>query len=95
MAERDRTSVDVDDLVGDTAQYVLVNGVGDHHHELVATEARVKAQGGSLLSAVSARLSYLVAGDKPGSKLKKANELGIPVLDEKGLLELLEQGPPP
>jgi len=58
-------------------------------------EARVKAQGGALLSGVSRRLGYLVAGDKPGSKLKKAQELGVTVLDEKAFLHLLESGPGP
>jgi DNA ligase (NAD+) len=53
-------------------------------------EARVKSIGGTLLSGVSSRLSYLVAGEKPGSKLKKAQELGVAVLDEQQFLALLE-----
>jgi DNA ligase (NAD+) len=57
-------------------------------------EARVKSQGGALLSAVSRRLDYLVAGEKPGSKLKKAQELGVAVLDEEQFLALLEAGAP-
>ncbi len=52
-------------------------------------EARVKAQGGTLLSGVSKRLTYLVVGDAPGSKLKKAQELGVQVLDEAQFLALL------
>ena len=58
-------------------------------------EARVKARGGTLLSGVSKKLSYLVVGDAPGSKLKKAQELAIPVLDEAQFLALLERGPEP
>jgi len=54
-------------------------------------EARVKAQGGSLLSGVSKRLSYLVVGDAPGSKLKKAQELGVVVLDEAQFLALVAE----
>lgn len=53
-------------------------------------EARVKAQGGSLLSGVSRKLSYLVVGAAPGSKLKKATELGVAVLDEAQFLALLQ-----
>ena len=56
-------------------------------------EARVRALGGTLLSGVSSRLHYLVAGDKPGSKLKKAEELKVAVLDEAQFLALLEKVP--
>ena len=58
-------------------------------------EARVKAQGGTLLSGVSKRLAYLVVGDAPGSKLKKAQELGITVLDEAQFLALVDGGAAP
>jgi DNA ligase (NAD+) len=57
-------------------------------------EARVKAKGGSLLSSVSSRLSYLVVGGKPGSKLKKAEALGVTVLDEAAFLELIGKEAP-
>ena len=56
-------------------------------------ETRVKAQGGTILSGVSKKLCYLVAGADPGSKLKTAAELAIPVLDEAQLLALLAGGP--
>jgi DNA ligase (NAD+) len=51
---------------------------------------RVKALGGTLLSGVSANLSVLVVGGKPGSKLKKAQELGVRVMDEDEFVKLVE-----
>jgi DNA ligase (NAD+) len=45
--------------------------------------------GAEIVVGVSGRLHYLVAGEKPGSKLEKARDLGIPVLDEAGFLALL------
>ncbi len=51
----------------------------------------VKAAGGKLLSGVSKNLDVLVVGEKPGSKLKKAEELGVEVLDEDGFLALLTE----
>ena len=42
-----------------------------------------------MTGSVSKKTSYLVAGDNPGSKLDKAESLGVPVLDEDGLRKLL------
>ncbi|MCB9896848.1 MAG: NAD-dependent DNA ligase LigA [Planctomycetes bacterium] len=62
--------------------------------ELSRREANelVKAHGGKLLSGVSSNLDVLVVGDKPGSKLKKANELGVQVMTEAEFLELVRGG---
>jgi DNA ligase (NAD+) len=54
-----------------------------------ATELIVAA-GGRVSGSVSAKTDYVVVGEAPGSKLDRARELGIAVLDEKGLKTLLE-----
>jgi DNA ligase (NAD+) len=54
-------------------------------------EDAVRAAGGHAASSVSAKTSYLVAGEKAGSKLAKATQLGVPVLDEDGFRKLLQE----
>jgi DNA ligase (NAD+) len=52
-------------------------------------EGAVRAAGGKVAGSVSKKTDYVVAGEKAGSKLAKANELGVPVLDEAGFRALL------
>ena len=57
-------------------------------------EAAIRAAGGKPGASVSKKTDYLVAGEGAGSKLAKAQELGVPVLDEAGFRELLSGGEP-
>jgi DNA ligase (NAD+) len=51
--------------------------------------ALIVAAGGKVTGSVSNKTDYVVAGGDPGSKLRKAESLGVPVLDESALRELL------
>ncbi|MGB5286388.1 MAG: BRCT domain-containing protein, partial [Polyangiales bacterium] len=58
---------------------------------LKRTEAtkRIKAAGGKVSGSVSKKTDYVVAGDDPGSKHEKAQTLGVTILDEAALIEML------
>lgn len=58
-----------------------------------SAKEKIESAGGRVSGSVSKKTNYLVAGEEAGSKLDKATSLGVAVLDEAGLLDLLEQGP--
>ncbi len=68
----------------------VVTGTLDSMTREQAQEA-LTARGAKVAASVSKKTSYLVAGREAGSKLAKAQELGVPVLEEAALLKLLEE----
>jgi DNA ligase (NAD+) len=82
-------------LVGRT---VVLTGTLPNLTRPEATQ-RIEAAGGKVTGSVSKNTDYVVAGEDPGTKMAKAQELGIEILDEDGLLALVpddvELPPPP
>jgi DNA ligase (NAD+) len=58
-----------------------------------AAKEKIESAGGKVSGSVSKKTNYVVAGEEAGSKLDKATSLGVPVLDEAALINLLEHGP--
>jgi DNA ligase (NAD+) len=71
--------------------FVLTGTLPNLTRELA--KERIESAGGRVSGSVSKKTSYVVAGEEAGSKLDKATSLGVAVVDEAGLLELLERGP--
>ena len=71
---------------------VVVTGTLEGFSRDEAKEA-ILVRGGKAAGSVSKKTSYLVAGDNAGTKRDKAEQLGVPVLDEDGFRELLANGP--
>jgi DNA ligase (NAD+) len=57
-----------------------------------SAKEKIESAGGRVSGSVSKKTSYVVAGEEAGSKLDKATSLGVKVVDEAGLLEILERG---
>ena len=71
---------------------VVVTGSLERFSRDTAKEA-ILARGGKASGSVSKKTDYVVVGENAGSKAERAEELGVPVLDEEGFERLLAQGP--
>ncbi len=71
---------------------IVVTGSLDGFSRDDAKEA-ILIRGGKAAGSVSKKTAFVVIGDAPGSKAAKAEELGVPILDEAGFRRLLENGP--
>ena len=71
---------------------IVVTGTLENFSRDTAKEAII-IRGGKATGSVSKKTDFLVAGEAAGSKLDKAQSLGVPVLDEAGFVVLIEQGP--
>jgi DNA ligase (NAD+) len=75
------------DLTGKT--FVVTGTLPHYSREEI--EGLIKQFGGKATGSVSKKTSYVVAGEKAGSKLEKARELGVPVLNEEDFKKLIER----
>jgi DNA ligase (NAD+) len=67
--------------------FVLTGSLEKYSRE--SAKELIRELGGEMSSSVSKNTDYVIAGENPGSKLEKAQELGVKVLDEKEFLEMI------
>ncbi|HVS20582.1 MAG TPA: NAD-dependent DNA ligase LigA, partial [Pyrinomonadaceae bacterium] len=86
--EAEKSAVAIGDQKFSGKQFVLTGTLPN----MTRDEARslIEARGGRVTSSVSKKTDFVVAGEEPGSKLDKANQLGVKVIDEAAFKEMLE-----
>ncbi len=83
--KEDELKLDSDKLAGKT---FIISGVFERSREEL--KDIIELNGGKIVSSISAKLNYLVAGDNMGpSKLEKARKLNIPVISDEELMEMI------
>jgi|WetSurMetagenome_2_1015567.scaffolds.fasta_scaffold01277_3 DNA ligase (NAD+) len=78
-----------DERSGFAGRTFVVTGTLERSTRIEAEEL-IRSLGGKAASSVSRNTAYVIAGTDPGSKVDKARELGIPILDEAGFMEMVE-----
>ena len=73
-------------LAGKT--FVLTGTLPDYSRDEM--KAMIEAEGGKVSSGVSAKTSFVVAGEAAGSKLTKAQSLNVPILSQQDILDMLK-----
>ena len=81
-----RTAGESGDALLEGSTFVLTGTLSVARGEI---KRRIEAAGGKVTGSVSRKTDYVVAGSDPGTKVQKATELGVPILDEEGLEALL------
>ncbi len=72
--------------------FVLTGSLERHTRDEATAE--IESRGGKVTGSVSKKTSFVVAGESPGSKLAKAEQLGVTILDEDGFEALLAGNAP-
>jgi len=85
--EREKKAIKKGPLVGKT---FIITGKLERMPRSAA-EKWIEERGGTVLASVSKKLDYLVVGADPGSKLAKAQKLGVPTITEKQLFEMVNE----
>lgn len=68
-----------------------ITGTLNHFTNRELAEQEIEKRGGKVLSAVSSKLTYLVVGNNPGSKLEKARQLNVKIIDEDTFIKMLNE----
>jgi DNA ligase (NAD+) len=68
-------------------QFVLTGTLAEFTRD--EAKAQIEARGGRVMSSVSKKTDFVIAGEEAGSKLEKASSLNIPVLDEAAFKKML------